>query len=131
VFRRTSIAAALACVASLLMSGCSSRVQRADECPGRARALSAAVRALAVSGDAEAPRGIVAGFDVDPVCPAGGFARRVRCHLARPTVDVTSQCRDGAWLFTIWLPELSDHVHRARVWGSPGGALAVRVDSEN
>ena len=73
----------------------------------------------------------MAGFDVDPVCPSGGVQGRVRCHLARPTLEVAGRCVPDGWLFTISMPELSDHVHSARVWRQPGGALEVRVESEN
>jgi len=102
-----------------------------ESCPARSSAFAAALGALAASDDVEAPRGIVAGLARDGVCPAGGVERRVRCHLARPTVHVASRCAAGGWLFVISMPELSDHVHRARVWRRRGGALAVRIDSEN
>lgn len=132
VLRRTWIAAAAWVVGSLVTGACggSSRGPPAAHCPDRGRALSAALRGLAVSRDVEAPHGIVAGFDRDAACPRGGVAMRVRCHLARPTMEVTSRCLASGWLFTISMPELSDHVHRARVWRA-GGRLAVQLESEN
>ena len=102
-----------------------------ESCTARASAFAAAIGALAASDGVEAPRGIVAAFDRDGVCPAGGVEQRVRCHLARPTVHVASRCTAGGWLFIISMPELSDHVHRARVWRRRGGALVVHIDSEN
>lgn len=93
--------------------------------------MSVALGELAASGDVEGPRGIVAGFDEDAACPCGGVEARVRCHLARSTVEVTSRCVAGGWLFVISLPDLSDHVHRARVWPLGGGGFRVEISSEN
>jgi transcription elongation factor Elf1 len=93
--------------------------------------LSLVLRELAASGDVEGPRGVVAGFDRDAACPSGGMARRVRCHLARATVEVTSRCEASGWLFTVYLPELSDHVHSVRVWRDASGELGVDMSSEN
>ena len=47
------------------------------------------------------------------------------------TVEVTSRCVAGGWLFVISLPDLSDHVHRARVWPLGGGGFRVEISSEN
>jgi hypothetical protein len=99
--------------------------------PQRARALAVAVSALERSKDVESPRAIVAGLRADRVCPAGGLDRRLRCHLARPSVEMSAEPTRGGWLFVIALPELSDHVHRARVWRRADGSLSVRVESEN
>ena len=120
-------------VSALGMGACgsASRGPPAAHCPDRGRALSVALRELAASGDVEGPRGIVAGFDADAACPSGGVEARVRCHLTRSTVQVTSRCRASGWLFVISLPELSDHVHRARVWPVGGGGLQVQISSEN
>jgi hypothetical protein len=99
-------------------------------CRDRASALTLAMRALASSRDGEAPRGILFASEAAGVCPFEQLARRVRCHLARPTVEVASACARGGWTFIIYLPELSDHVHRARVWRRRG-AVAVDLASEN
>src|SRR5687768_4673644 len=133
VLRRTWIAMAawLASGPGMGACGSSSRGPPAAHCPDRGRALSVALRELAASGDVEGPRGIAAGFDEDPACPRGGVEARVRCHLARSTMEVTSRCMAGGWLFVISLPELSDHVHRARVWPVGSGDFAVEISSEN
>jgi len=133
VLRRTWIATAAWVVSGLGMGACgsSSRGPPGVHCPDRGRALSVALRELAASGDVEGPAGIVAGFDEDAACPSGGVEARVRCHLARSTVEVTSRCLVGGWLFVISLPELSDHVHRARVWPLGGGGFGVEISSEN
>jgi hypothetical protein len=104
-----------------------------EHCPDRGRALSLTLRELAASGDVEGPRGVVAGFDPDQdaACPSGGVASRVRCHLARATVEVTSRCEASGWLFTVYLPELSDHVHSVRVSRAASGDLGVEMSSEN
>lgn len=132
VLRRTWIAMAALVVSGPGSGACgsSSRGPPAGHCPDRGRALSVALRELAASGDVEGPAGIVAGFDEDAACPSGGVAARVRCHLARSTVEMTSRCTAGGWLFAISLPELSDHVHRARVW-PVGEGFRVEISSEN
>ncbi|HTE51030.1 MAG TPA: hypothetical protein VK698_09190 [Kofleriaceae bacterium] len=55
----------------------------------------------------------------------------MRCHLVRPTVAVRSWRLADGWRFAFWLPDLSDHVHRARVWRGPDGTVAVEIESEN
>jgi hypothetical protein len=99
-------------------------------CPDRERALAAAMGALARSREVEAPRAILSAFGADGVCASDRLDRRVRCHLARPTVEVASSCARGGWTFVLYLPELSDHVHRAHVWRR-GGELAVDLECEN
>ncbi len=133
VLRRTWIAMAAWLVSGPGMGACgsSSRGPPAVHCPDRGRALSVALGELAASGDVEGPRGIVAAFDEDAVCPSGSVSVRVRCHLARSTVEVTSRCMASGWLFVINLPELSDHVHRARVWPAGSGGFRVEISSEN
>ncbi len=133
VLRRTWIAAAAWLASGLGIGACggSSRAPPSPHCPERGRAFFVALRALAASSDVEAPRGIVAGFDRDAACPSGGVDGRVGCHLERPSVVVTSRCVMGSWVFTISMPELSDHVHRARVWRGTGGVFGVEVESEN
>jgi hypothetical protein len=133
VLRRTWIAMAAWIISGPGLGACgsSSRGPPAPHCPDRGRALSVALRELVASGDVEGPAGVVAGFDEDAACPSGGVEARVRCHLARSTVEVTSRCMAGGWLFVISLPELSDHVHRARVWPAADGGFRVEIASEN
>jgi hypothetical protein len=118
-------------IAVLLVSasmGC--RAPHGSSCPDRERALAVAMGALARSRDAESPRAILSAFEEEGVCASDRLDRRVRCHLIRPTVEVDSSCARGQWTFVLHLPELSDHVHRVRVWRR-GGALAVGLESEN
>lgn len=124
MLRRTAIA-------GLLASALSSCASLPPARPGRARAFDLAVDALAWSADAESPAGIVAALAPDRVCPGADVARRVRCHMSRPTVEVSPRPIRAGWLFVVTLPELSDHVHRARVWSRADGTLAVQVESEN
>jgi hypothetical protein len=114
-------------------SGCTAviRPQPGAACPDRARAFAAALGALARARGVESPRAIAGAIASDPVCPAGDLDARVRCHLTRPTASVSARRAGAAWLFTFALPELSDHVHRARVWRQADGRIAAEVESEN
>lgn len=114
-------------------SGCTAvdRHQPGAGCPHRARALAAAVSALVGSHDVESPRAIAGAIAPDPVCPTGDLDHRVRCHLTRPTATVSARRTASGWLFTLSLPELSDHLHRVRVWRRADGRLAAEVQSEN
>ncbi|HYU14624.1 MAG TPA: hypothetical protein VEL05_01070 [Candidatus Acidoferrum sp.] len=99
--------------------------------PSRAQALELAVSALARSHDVEALQAIAAALERDHVCPDSEVERRVRCHLARPTVEVSAERTGAGWTFTFALPDLSDHLHRARVWRRPDGTFDVEVESQN
>jgi hypothetical protein len=90
-----------------------------------------AMRALASAGGVESPRALVAALPADRVCPGESLEIRVRCHLTRPSARVSAERAPGGWMFILTMPELSDHVHRARVWLGPGGTFALQVESEN
>jgi hypothetical protein len=97
--------------------------------PGRSLALRAAVQSLFRSRGVESP-GVVAS-SADGICSEHDLDRRLRCHMDRPTVQVHGERSGAGWLFTFVMPELSDHVHRVRVWTDRTGALRVEVTSEN
>ena len=121
-------------LAAVTATACSAGAARAPPVragASRAQALAVAVRALARSQDVESPRAIVGELDRDHTCPDGDLERRVRCHLAQPTVEVSAERTGTGWRFTFALPDLSDHLHRARVWRRPDGTFGVEVESEN
>jgi len=128
VLRRLALAALL----TRALTGCGAASLRPSPArPALGSAYELAVAALARWEDVESPAGIVAALTSDAVCPDGTVRERLRCHMEQPAANVRVRAVRSGWLFIFSFPDLSDHVHRARVWRRADGTLAVRAESEN
>lgn len=94
-------------------------------------ALARARQALCTAGGVESPRALVEAMPIDPVCPAGGAAARVRCYLARPDTALDVTPISGGYRLRFTIPALSDHVHEVSVRQGRDGEVRLELVSAN
>lgn len=100
----------------------------------RGEAVALAMESLARDPGVEGARAIVAGLPgggAGEPCSRGSVRARVDCHLRRPSADIAVALTRRGWRVTVFLPELSDHVHRVSISPGARGASIVEVDSRN